>query len=676
MRVNLKRFHLLTFFWRRLKEFLVVNWQLFSFVLLVMIYMLEKSLSWFAGRKLCPKILIKKFTPPLSSFYLTIVKRLDRHKEETISRLELIDLSVRNMKMRKTRTMVTMGGMAIGIALIVFLVSIGYGLQKLVISRVARLDELKQTDVVPGLTENLLLDDKAVADFTAVANVVSGLPLISVVGRISYQNSVSDLAVYGVTSGYLEESAIRPVKGKIFESDHLSLKVDDLVGQVAGTSVESEVGQSGEELGRVEFALQSNVWYRVRENPGTNAEILGYTRRVEGLQAGLELYGGEYDSDEKAGRAAIDEDGQNLGKWILTKVLLWKKEVCVIGEQAACEDNKYLPVMEEDGSQTQIEAYLGEVAMRVAPEERTVEPQVLGVTSENGESGSLPLVEVATESAEIQKESQRVVSLSDAALKKAVVNRAMLAVLGLEENKALNEKFTVVFVVVGNLTADTDTKIESAPDEYTIVGITPDEKTPVVYVPFIDLRSLGVTNYSQVKLIADSQENLTKIRQTVEGLGYGTISVVDTVKQIDQLFKTARIFLGTLGLVALAVAALGMFNTLTVSLLERTREVGLMKAMGMKSSEVKELFLTESMIMGFSGGVLGLVLGIAFGKLLSFVLSSFAVLKGVGIIDISHVPFLFSFIIVLLSLLVGVITGLYPARRATKISALNALRYE
>jgi ABC-type antimicrobial peptide transport system permease subunit len=159
-------------------------------------------------------------------------------------------------------------------------------------------------------------------------------------------------------------------------------------------------------------------------------------------------------------------------------------------------------------------------------------------------------------------------------------------------------------------------------------------------------------------------------------MGYGSISVVDTIGQIDNLFASVRVFLATLGIVALSVAALGMFNTLTVSLLERTHEVGLMKAIGMKSSEVKELFLTESMIMGFFGGILGLLGGVLLGFILSLLLSLFAVTKGLGFLDITYVPLGFSILILLVSLLVGIVTGYVPARRATRISALDALRYE
>ena len=101
-----------------------------------------------------------------------------------------------------------------------------------------------------------------------------------------------------------------------------------------------------------------------------------------------------------------------------------------------------------------------------------------------------------------------------------------------------------------------------------------------------------------------------------------------------------------------------------------------MKSMGMKSEEVKELFLTESMIMSVFGGVIGLFVGFLGGQILSLILSLFSLTRGVGFIDISYLPLSFILLILGLSLLVGLVTGIYPARRATRISALNALRYE
>lgn len=134
--------------------------------------------------------------------------------------------------------------------------------------------------------------------------------------------------------------------------------------------------------------------------------------------------------------------------------------------------------------------------------------------------------------------------------------------------------------------------------------------------------------------------------------------------------------LALLGAVALSIASLGMFNTLTVSLLERTREVGLMKAMGLKNSEVKELFLTESMIMGSMGGFLGLTSGFLAAKLVEAIISAYTLMRGVGLVSIVSVPILFALLIIFISFMVGLLTGIYPARRSTRISALNALRYE
>ena len=101
-----------------------------------------------------------------------------------------------------------------------------------------------------------------------------------------------------------------------------------------------------------------------------------------------------------------------------------------------------------------------------------------------------------------------------------------------------------------------------------------------------------------------------------------------------------------------------------------------MKAMGMKSVEVQNLFLTESMIMGLFGGILGIVIGFVVGKILGFILSMFSIFKGSGYVDVSTIPLLFVLLVITLSLVVGATTGIYPARRAKRISALDALRYE
>ena len=636
--------------------------------------------------KLLPAKFSSKFIAAAQKFYQRLVKLLDRPKNHSISRLNLIDLSVQNLLAKKSRTLITIGGMAVGIGSIVFLVSIGYGLQELVVSRVANLEELKQTDIIAQPNSELKINDETLSDFNNLTEVEQVLPLISVVGRITYKEAVADMAVYGVTSQYLEKSAIQPVKGKIFESDDLAKVIFEpqngigeirvvSQGQVAG--VATAKAEFGGEIQPVMIDLEADTWLRVRSGPSINSQILGYTKRPEGQLKGVEVWGGMY-PDTPAGNAGQDEAGQNLGKWVKTSVYLWQTE----------GDEDYQPETGDQGELIQKQGYIAELGMVVVPQ-TIVKPAgaVLGVTDDTDAADNttntptvvnagIDWVEIASESGQLEADQVQQIALGEKAKKQAVVNRAVLSVLGIKENQAIGEKFEASFIVMGKALDQKGEKLESVLTEYEIVGVIPGDKVPVFYVPFLDLRSLGIVNYSQVKLITVDQDVLPQARQKIEALGYMTRSVVDTVDQIKNIFATTRLILGLLGMAALLVATLGMFNTLTVSLLERIREVGLMKALGMKSDEVKELFLIESLIMGMLGGFLGIILGFVAGKLLSLVLSVFALVKGVGIIDITFIPLGFVLVIVFLAILVGIVTGLYPAKRAKHISALNALRYE
>lgn len=650
-----------------LKEFL---WKTTTFTLLLSLYFIGKMADKITKLPLISK-LTTKARPKFAAIYRKFSLTLNIHEKDSISRIDLIEISMRNLRAKKTRTAVTIGGMTIGIAAIVYLVSIGYGLQQLVINRVARLDEMKQADVVAQTGSKLKINDKILSDFKNIDNVKYALPLIALVGRVSYQNSISDMAVYGVTSDYLKQSAIKPTSGKIFDSNELVSEVPQ--GVVAGAETSKTNVSVGDKIGDVDFYINANSWIRVRENPDPKSKILGYTKRTEGKYQGEEIWGGTYQSDDKTGKDGTDEKGKPLGRWLKSTVLLWNSENCDV-QKGDCEEGKYKVVRDEDGLQVQKTGYLAEINLMVSSSE-VKPPNVLGDTTIDT-TGTLTTVEIASEAGLVKLSETKKVDLGTNAKRQAVVNKAMLNVLGIKENEALGKTFSASFVVVGDLLDNEEEKIESTPSDYTIIGITPDDKTPVFYVPFIDLRSLGITNYSQVKVVVNETASLSRARKQIEGMGYMTRSVADTVAQINSLFKTVRALLALLGLVALAVAALGMFNTLTVSLLERTREVGLMKALGMKSEEVSELFLTESMIMGFCGGVFGIILGFFAGKLTGIVLSIFAIFRGVGVIDIAYLPLGFVAIIIVLSLVVGIATGIYPAKRATKISALNALRYE
>ncbi|MFA6007092.1 MAG: ATP-binding cassette domain-containing protein [Candidatus Shapirobacteria bacterium] len=638
--------------------------QTLSFTALLIVYLGQKFISKIEGffRKIFGRSINVNNLP--NKIYFRLVKFFDRSEIGNISRIDLINLSIKNMLIKKNRSLITVGGMAIGIGAIVFLVSIGYGLEKLVVSRVARLEEIKQVDVAPAVASNIKLSDKSLESFKEIVNVTQVLPIIGVVGKVNYKNSNTDIAVYGVLSDYLKESAIKTSSGKIFTSNNLYQENESYLpseGQVAGvsTSIEEENASTS-----VNFKVDPERFIRVRAEAKTGAEIIGYTRRVEGLQTAEEYQGESYQTNE----------GNSSKKWLKATVLLWQMEKCTVEENPECENNNFVPMRDSGGSQVQKEGCFAELNLVVS--QNLGYGQVLGVSTESTASTSAnDLIDLAVLEATASAEKVKEVTINESSSKEAVVNKSFLQVLGIDENKAVGETFSASLVAVGSL-VDGGEKVVSTPADYIITGVIADTSAPLIYLPILNLKQMGINYYSQMKLVVTNQGDVAGVRKKIEALGYKTTSVVDTVSQINSLFASIRTALALLGAVALSVAALGMFNTLTVSLLERTREVGMMKTMGMKSVEVKKLFLTESMIMGIFGGIGGLFLGFVLGQILSFVLSLFSIFKGAGYINLSYIPPLFTILILTLSLLVGFVTGIYPSKRATKISALNALRYE
>ena len=121
---------------------------------------------------------------------------------------------------------------------------------------------------------------------------------------------------------------------------------------------------------------------------------------------------------------------------------------------------------------------------------------------------------------------------------------------------------------------------------------------------------------------------------------------------------------------------MGTFNTLTISLLEKIKEVGLFKALGMRNKDVYKLILSESLIIGVLGGIIGLALGWSVGQIVNEILSYLAHKSSAEPISLFLTPWVFAVGIALFSIVVGFLTGWYPSKRAVKIDPLDALRYE
>ena len=170
---------------------------------------------------------------------------------------------------------------------------------------------------------------------------------------------------------------------------------------------------------------------------------------------------------------------------------------------------------------------------------------------------------------------------------------------------------------------------------------------------------------------------LTSVRQKIGDLGFGSFSIVDEIDQIRTVFLIIDSVLGLLGGISLLVASFGIANTMIMSILERTREIGIMKAIGAEDREIKLIFFVEAAVIGVVGGVIGVLVawgidGIANRLAYRFILKP----QGASFIDFFELPLYLSFGAIAFALLVSIIAALYPASRAARIDPVRALRHD
>ncbi|MFA6474270.1 MAG: FtsX-like permease family protein [Patescibacteria group bacterium] len=414
----------------------------------------------------------------------------------------IIYLAASSLRMRKLRSFLTIGGMAIGIGAIVFLVSLGFGLQALIVSRVTNVAAITVLDVSVGASTILKINEESLKKFRALPNVISVSSSISQSGQVVRGESVTDIALYGVQAQYLTIEGVVTNFGTTYTSD------DEQSAIVSATA----------------------------------AELLG---------------------------AKVPQD--LLGQKVTMRIVL--------------------------------------------PDTGPVE----------------------------------------------------------QERSLVNTNASTANTN-GNTNTSTSS-IKTKDVEVKIVGIVPSDNS-LAYMPLKIFTDAGITNFNLARVKLDTRENLAAARTAIEAQGYQVDSVADTVGQIDRIFFIFQIVMFIFGLIAMLIASLGAFNTLTVSLLERTREVGIMKSLGTTSRHIYILFLSEALLIGVLGGISGLIVGTAFGELVNYIINRLAARLGGQAVDLFTIPFIFLLIIAGIIILVGLITGLYPARRAAKINALDALRYE
>ena len=170
---------------------------------------------------------------------------------------------------------------------------------------------------------------------------------------------------------------------------------------------------------------------------------------------------------------------------------------------------------------------------------------------------------------------------------------------------------------------------------------------------------------------------LTQVRAKITELGFGSFSIVDEIDQIRTVFLIVDSVLGLLGGISLLVASFGIANTMIMSILERTREIGIMKAIGAEDREIKLIFFVEAAVIGVVGGVVGVLVawgidGLANRLAYRFILKP----QGAAFIDFFSLPIYLTLGAILFALLVSITAALYPASRAARIDPVRALRHD
>ena len=257
----------------------------------------------------------------------------------------------------------------------------------------------------------------------------------------------------------------------------------------------------------------------------------------------------------------------------------------------------------------------------------------------------------------------------------AVITGAATKLFGATSSGMLNTTLSYTLYVphtdsAGNVTVGEET------GSLVVRGVTTENTQSSLYVPLPLVSSLHLGRSDALKVKVDNHANLEAVRNAILAKGYIVSALSDVIDQASKVFSIVQFVLGFFGLVALIVSAIGMFNTMTIALMERTNEIGIMRSIGITRGDIRTMFLVESMVMGLLGGLGGLLLGSIVGESVNFGMNALAHRFGGPGVNLFVAPLWFIIVIIAFSAVIGLLTGVYPSVRASKLNPLDALRYK
>ncbi len=182
--------------------------------------------------------------------------------------------------------------------------------------------------------------------------------------------------------------------------------------------------------------------------------------------------------------------------------------------------------------------------------------------------------------------------------------------------------------------------------------------------------------YMALSVEVDSPSHVQSVEEAIKKMGFSTFSLLDATRSLRRFFTILDLFLGIFGSLALAVALLGIVNTLVMAILERRREIGIMKAVGAGDGDIKRLFFAEAGVMGLLGGIVGVGLGWAIGRVINLGTNIYLRRQEMPPETFWAVPWWLVAAAIVFAVVVSLASGIYPASRAAKLDPVQALRYE
>jgi len=182
--------------------------------------------------------------------------------------------------------------------------------------------------------------------------------------------------------------------------------------------------------------------------------------------------------------------------------------------------------------------------------------------------------------------------------------------------------------------------------------------------------------YGSIHVRLKDMKRMDEVKASLDAMDVGTFSIADQLDEIKRAFLVFDSILGAIGAIALIVAGLGIINTMVMTILERTREIGIMKAIGGSEKEIKMIFFVEAGVIGFVGAIFGLVLGWLVTRVANMVMNAQILPEGVDPVNLFYFPVWLVLGAIAFAILVSLAAAMYPAARAARIDPVRALRHD